>query len=70
MGRKLGLKSTVWPRRKKDTVNRNRMKNEEFKTNEERLRNLQDNFKCSSIQIIGCQKEKRKSKKWKTYLKT
>ena len=37
--------------------------------NEERLRNLWDNFKCSNIQIIGVQKEKKKSKKWKTYLK-
>ena len=25
----------------------------EFKKNEERLRNLQDNFKCSNIWIIG-----------------
>ena len=38
--------------------------------NEERLRNLQDNLKCSNIRIIGCQKEKRKSKKWNTYLNT
>ena len=38
--------------------------------NEERLRNLWDNFKCSNIQIIGVPKEKRKSKKCKTYLKT
>ena len=38
--------------------------------NEERLRNLQDNFKCPNIQIIGCQEEKKKSKKLKTYLKT
>ena len=29
------------------------MKKQELKKNEERLRNLQDNFKCSSIQIIG-----------------
>ena len=29
------------------------MKNQEFKKNEERLRNLQDNFKCSNIWIIG-----------------
>ena len=36
--------------------------------NEERLRNLQDNFKHSNIWIIGCQKEKRGSKKLKTYL--
>ena len=36
--------------------------------NEERLRNLQDIFKCSNIQITGCQKEKKKSKKLKIYL--
>ena len=43
--------------------------NEETRTqkNEERLRNLGDNFKCSNIQIIGVQ-EKRKTKKLKTYL--
>ena len=29
------------------------MKKQEFKKNEERLRNLWDNFKCSNIQIIG-----------------
>ena len=29
------------------------MKKQEFKKNEERLRNLQDNFKCSNIGIIG-----------------
>ena len=38
--------------------------------NEERLRNLRDNFKCSNIRTIGCQKEKRKGKKLKTYWKT
>ena len=45
-------------------------KNEEtrIQKNEERLRNLQDIFKCSNIRIIGCQKEKRKNKKLKTYL--
>ena len=37
--------------------------------NEERLRNLQDIFKHSNIRIMGCQKEKRKNKKLKTYLK-
>ena len=36
--------------------------------NDGRLRNLQDMFKCSNIRIIGCQKEKRKNKKLKTYL--
>ena len=29
-GRKLGLKSTVWSRRKKETFNQNRMKRQEF----------------------------------------
>ena len=29
------------------------MKKQEFKKNEERLRNLQDIFKCSNIQSIG-----------------
>ena len=36
--------------------------------NEERFRNLWDSFKCSNIQTIGCQKEKNKRKKLKTYL--
>ena len=30
MGRKLGLKSTVWTRRKKETSNQKRMKKQEF----------------------------------------
>ena len=29
------------------------MKKQEFRKNEERLRNCQDNFKCSNIRIIG-----------------
>ena len=35
------------------TFKQNRMKKQEFKKNEERLRKLQDNFKHSNIQIIG-----------------
>ena len=50
-GRKLGLKSTVWTRRKKETFNQNRMKKQEFQKNEERLRNVWDNFKCSNNRI-------------------
>ena len=55
MRRKLGLKSMVWTRRKKETSNQKRMKKQEFKKNknEERLRNLQDILKRSNIQIIG-----------------
>ena len=54
MGRKLGLKSTVWTRRKEER-NIQPEKNEETRTqkNEERLRNLQDILKRSNIQIIG-----------------
>ena len=65
-GRKPGLKSIVWTRRKKETFNQNRTK----KQVEERLRNLWDNFKYSNIQIIGVPEEKRKTTKLKAYLKT
>ena len=40
-----------------------------IRKNEERLRNLQDTFKRSNIWIIGVPREKRKSKKLKSYLK-
>ena len=56
MGRKPGLKSWVWSRRKKETFNQKRMKKQEFQKNE-RLRNLQDNFRCSNIQIIWVPEE-------------
>ena len=39
-GKEIGLKSTVWSRRKKYTFSQNRMKKQEFKKNEERLRNF------------------------------
>ena len=51
-GRKLGLKSMLWTRRKRNIQPE---QNEEIRIqkNEERLRNLWDNFKHSNIQIIG-----------------
>ena len=54
----------------KEEINIQSEPNEEtrIQKNEKRLRNLQDNFKCSNIRIIRV-KEKRKSKKLKTYLK-
>ena len=66
-GRKLGLNDLE----QKEEINMQPEHNEEtrIQKNEERLRNLQDNYKCSNIQIIRCQKEKRKSKKLNTYLK-
>ena len=44
------------------------MKKQEFKKNEERLRNLQDIFKRSNIWIIGVPEGQEESKKLKTYL--
>ena len=52
-GRKPGFKSMVWSRRKKETFNQNRMKKQEFKKVRRGFRNLQNNFKCSNIRIIG-----------------
>ena len=54
----------------KEEINIQTEKNEEtrIQKNEERLRNLRYNFKHSNSEIIGCQEEERKSKKWKTYL--
>ena len=52
MGRKQGHKLMNWSRREKYFQPE---QNEETRTqkNEERLRNLWDNFKYSNIQIIG-----------------
>ena len=49
MGRKLELNSTVWTRKKKETSNQKRMKKQEFQKNEERRRDLRNNFKRSNI---------------------
>ena len=53
MQRKLGLKSTVWTRRKKETFNQNKNEETRIWKYEERLRNRQDIFKRSNIRIIG-----------------
>ena len=39
-----------------------------LKKKEERLRNLQDYLNVSTFESWGCQKDKKKSKKLKTYL--
>ena len=51
MGRKPGLKSMVWSRRKKEAFYQN--KDTRIQKNEEKLGNLQDNCKPYNIQIIG-----------------
>ena len=54
MGRKLGLRSMIWTRRKKINIQSEQNKETRIqKKNEKRLRNRWDNFKCSNIQIIG-----------------
>ena len=56
----------------KEEINIQLKQNEEkrIQTNEERLRNPWDNFNVPTSESYGCQKEKRKGKKLKTYLKT
>ena len=68
MGRKPGLKSTVWTRRKKETFNENRMKKQEFKNLKRGLGTSRTSLNILISDSLGCQKEKRKSKKWKTDL--
>ena len=55
----------------KETKNNQSEQQEEkrIQKNKDRLRSFKDVFKLTIIQIIGCQKEKRKSKKLNTYLK-
>ena len=55
--RKLGLKSMIWNRRKKETFNQKRMKKQEFRKMRKGLGTSLnifkwDIFKCSNIQII------------------
>ena len=57
MQSKLGLRSTVWTRRKKETSNQKRMKKQELG------RNLQDIQKHSNIRIIGVPEGKEEEQK-------
>ena len=68
MGRKLGLKSTVWTRRKKETSNQKRMKKQEFRKMRGSLGTSRTSLNVPTSELQGCQKEKRKNKKLKTYL--
>ena len=55
----------------KEQINIQPEQNEEtrIQKNEERLRNLHDNFNCSNIRIIGVPEGEEKSKELETYLK-
>ena len=67
-GRKLGL--NIKDLQQQEEINIQPEQNEETRIhkNEERLRNLWDNYKVPTPVSQGCQKEKNKSKKLKTYL--
>ena len=52
-GRKPGLKSMVWTRRKKETSNQKRMKKQEFKKMRRGLGTSRISLIWSNIQIIG-----------------
>ena len=68
-GRKLGLKSMVWTRRKKETSNQKRMNKQEFKKMRRGLGTSRTILNVPTSKSQGCQKEKRNSKKLKTYLR-
>ena len=68
MGRKLGLESMVWTRRKKQTVNQNRMKKQEFKKMRRSLLTSGTTVNIPTSKSEGYLKEERKNKKLKTYL--
>ena len=69
MGRKLGLKSMVWTRKKKEPFNQKSMKKQEFKKMRRGLGTSRTPLNVPTSESQGCQKEKRKSKKLKSYLK-
>ena len=69
MGRKPGLKSTIWSRKKKETFSQNRMKKQESKNMRRGLGTSKTNLNVPTSESWGCQKEKGKSKKLKTYWK-
>ena len=67
-GRKPGLKSMVWSRRKKETSNQKRLKKQEFKKMKRGLGTSRTSLNVPTSESSGYQKEKKKSKKLKTYL--
>ena len=57
-GRKPGLKSTIWNKKEEIIIQVEQNEETRIQKNEERLRNLWDNFKHSNIRIIGVPGEK------------
>ena len=69
-GKETGTQINGWDQKEEKNIQPENNEETRIQKNEERLRNLQDILKHSNIQIIGNQKENRKSKKLKTYLNT
>ena len=63
------IKSTIWNTRKEKAFNQNSRKKKEFKTTRTDLGTSGTSPNIPTSESQGCQKEKRKSKKWKMYLR-
>ena len=63
-----GKETRTQIRRKKETSNQKRMKKQEFKNMTRGLGTSRTPLNIPTSESLGCQKEKRKSKKVKTYL--
>ena len=57
----------VWSRRKKETFNQKRMKKQEFRKMRRGLATSRTTLNVPTSESQGCKKEKRTSKKLKTY---
>ena len=66
MGRKPGLKPTIWSRRKKETSNQKRMKKQEFRKMRRGL-GTSNILKRSNIRIIGVSEGEEEEQKLKSY---
>ena len=64
-----GTQINSWSRRKKETFHQNRMKKQQFKNMRRALGTSRTTLNVLTSESSGCQKEKRKSKKLKTYWK-
>ena len=58
-GRKPGLKSMIWNKRNKRNIQPEQNEETRIQINEERLRNVWDNFKLSNIRIMGMPEEEK-----------
>ena len=67
-GKETGTQSNDLKQKKEIIIQLEQNEETKIQKNEERLRNLWDNFKHSNIPIIGVPEGERKSKKFKAYL--